>query len=88
MAAQPLDPRPQPWKPPLRPDLAYTREDLAMVYLRQIKTAVVTLAVIAVIGVIASVIIGIVVAANVSNQNNGGGTSPACVSQGGTIPGC
>lgn len=91
MAAAPLNPRPQPWKPPVGPLQAYTREDLALVYLRQAKTAVVTMAVITVIGLVAAVIIGIVVAVSVAHENsllNGGGGTSNCVSQGGTNPNC
>jgi hypothetical protein len=81
----------KPAKAPATTLDAYTTEELALVYLRQARTAVVTMAVIAVAGVIASIILGIVVAVGVSHLNNavtGGGGSSNCLSQGGTNPNC
>jgi hypothetical protein len=46
---------------------AYTEEDLALLYLRQTPTAVVTTAVLAAAGVIAIIVIGIVIAIGVSH---------------------
>ena len=72
---------------------AYTKEDLALLYLRQARTAVVTMAVLAVAAVVASVIIGIVVAVGISHENKmlsqlNGTTSSICLSQGGPDPSC
>ena len=72
---------------------AFTKEDLALVYLRQARTAVVTMAVLAIVGVIASVVIGIIVAVGISHENNvlsqlNGTSSSNCLSQGGTDPTC
>lgn len=72
---------------------AFTKEDLGLLYLRQARTAVVTMAVLAVAGVIASVIIGIVVAVGISHENNvlnqmSGTSTSNCMSQGGTDPSC
>ena len=85
----------KPAKAPRGPSEAYTAEDLGLVYLRQARTAVVTLAVIAVAGVIASLILGIVLAVSITHENNllnqiskGSTTSSNCMSQGGTGPSC
>jgi hypothetical protein len=72
---------------------AGTKEDLALLYLRQARTAVVTMAVLAVAAVIASVIIGIVVAVGISHENKmlsqlNGTTSSNCLSKGGPDPSC
>jgi len=49
---------------------AFTKEDLTLLYLRQARTAIVTMAVLAVTWVIASVIIGVVVLIGISHENN------------------
>lgn len=69
-------------------------EELALVYLRQARTAVVTMTVLAVVGVIAILIIGIVVAVGISHENHllnqqlSGATSSNCLSHGGPDPSC
>jgi hypothetical protein len=70
---------------------AFTKDDLALLYLRQTRTAAVTIAVLAVVGVIAAVIIGIVVAIEISHENNllnhGIGTATSAgISQRGSHP--
>jgi len=49
---------------------AFTKEDLALLYMRQARTAVVTMAVAAVAWVIVSVFIGVVVLIGISHENN------------------
>jgi hypothetical protein len=49
---------------------AFTQQDLALLYLRQARTAVVTLAVLAVAGVIASIVMGIVALIVFSHEND------------------
>jgi len=71
---------------------AFTQEDLALLYLRQTRTAVVTMAVLAAAGVIALIVIGIVVAVGISHEDTvlkqvNGGSAAQCLSQGGT-PNC
>jgi hypothetical protein len=72
---------------------AFTQEDLALLYLRQARTAVVTIAVLAAVGVITIIVIGIVVAVGISHENSvlsqvSGGSATNCLSQGGTNPNC
>jgi hypothetical protein len=55
---------------PRREFEAFTQEDLALLYLRQARTALVTVAVLAIAWVIASIVIGIVVAIVIWHQNN------------------
>jgi hypothetical protein len=49
---------------------AFTQEDLALLYRRQARTALVTLAVAAIAGVIAIVVIGILIVVGISHENN------------------
>jgi hypothetical protein len=49
---------------------AFTTEDLALLYVRQARTAVVTIAVLAVVWVIATITIGVVVMIGISHVNN------------------
>lgn len=83
----PVTETPRPDEPP---ELRYLRETRDL--LRGIRTATVTLAWIAVIGVLAGVITTIVIAVSIAHENaqlNGGsGTSSLCQSQGGPIAGC
>ena len=48
---------------------AFTREDLALLYLRQARTALVTLAVLAIAVVIASIITGVIAILLISHEN-------------------
>jgi hypothetical protein len=79
--------------PPPLPAQGRAGEPIELRYARQTRNAVVTLAVIAVLGIVGSLIAGIVVAVSVVHLNNavnngGGSSSSNCMSQGGTDPSC
>jgi hypothetical protein len=72
---------------------AFTPGDLQLLYLRQIRTVLVTMSVLAIVGFIGALIIGILVIIDFSHVTNllnysYGGTPIACQSQGGTKPNC
>ncbi len=72
---------------------AFTPEDLKLPYLRQMRNVQVTMGVLAVVGFIAALIIGILVIVDISHLNNllnhvYGGTPINCQSDGGTNPNC
>jgi hypothetical protein len=72
---------------------AFTTDELKLLYLRQMRNVQVTMGVLAVVGFIAALIIGIVVIVDIAHLSNllehfYGGPSINCQSRGGTNPSC